>query len=204
MKKIFLLLVLAVGICALIAQSAKEEAIQTLDSAKKLIQQDNYVKAQDEINYALSKVMEILAEQLLKYIPAPPAGYQLTDKNTVNMGQLGGLFGSANAIAAKGSYSNDKEATVDLTISAGGILGKSAGFAALAQMYGGSPAGSKTIRIGGYNGTTEYQADSRCGKLTMQVGEKISIIVEGNNIDNADVLKTFVEKIELGKLEKAF
>jgi hypothetical protein len=38
----------------------------------------------------------------------------------------------------------------------------------------------------------------------VQVGDKISVLVEGNNIASADIMKTLAEKIDLAKLEKAF
>jgi hypothetical protein len=37
------------------AQTPQAEAIQSLESAKKYLQEQNYPKAQDEINYASSR-----------------------------------------------------------------------------------------------------------------------------------------------------
>ncbi len=202
MKRIILCCLIATCTLIILAQTAKEEALSSLDNAKTLIQQNNYQKAQDEINFALTKISEIQSEELVKYIPEILPGYKLDEKKSQGLGQMGGFMGSANAITATGTYRNDADGSIELTISEGGLLGKTAG---LAAMYGGgSSDGAKSIRISGYTGTTEYDAENKSGKLTLQVGEKISISIEGNQIDNVEILKTLVGKIELTKLEKAF
>jgi len=205
MKHIILIAVILFSITLMFAQPAKDEAIQSLDSAKSLIQQKNYVKAQDEINFALSKLSELLAEELIKYIPEAPAGWKLEDKNAAGIGQAGAMFGSANSINATAEYSGKDDANVHLNIAIGGVVGKVASLAALGQMYGGGGAkGSKSIRIAGYTGTTEYDSDSRSGKVMLQVGEKITVMLEGDNIADVEILKTIAGKIDLAKLEKSF
>ncbi len=208
MKQTILTILLIVVTCMMFAEGAADEALQSLDNAKSMIQQKNYTKAQDEINFALSKISEIQAEELIKFIPDAPTGWTQNDKNSSGLGQAGAIMGSANAITAKGEYSKGDEQTVSLTISVGGFLGKSAGFMGLGALMGGSSSSgnknSKSIRIAGYTGTNEYDAENKNGTLTLQVGEKTSINIEGNDLENAEVLKAFANKIDLAKLEKAF
>lgn len=209
MKK-FVLLMLLAALALSLAAAAKDEALESLDNAKKYIQSDNYNKAQEELTFASNKISEILSEQLVKYLPDAPAGFQVDDKNAQGMGQMGAMFGSANAIAAVGTYSkqneDDDSSTLTLTISIGGLMGKTAGLAALGNMFSGygSGTGSKSVRIGGYSGTQEFDKEDNVAKLTVQVGEKVSVMVEGSNLDSPDVMKALVEKIDLAKLEKAF
>lgn len=210
MKKT-ILCVLVLSVCLILAaQSAKDEAIQSLENAKKFLQAENYPKAQDEINYASSKISEILSEKLVTYLPDAPAGYSVDEKNAQGLGNMGAILGSANAVAAVGKYSSTKEDSdgntpnLSLTISVGGVMGAASGLAALGQMFSGYGGGtaSKTVRIAGYSGTQEFSDGE--GKLTVQVGEKISIIVEGYALSSADIMKSLVEKIDLAKLEKDF
>jgi hypothetical protein len=210
MKKI-ILCVIVISVCfALAAQSAKDEAIQSLENAKKLIQADNYPKAQDEINYASSKISEILSEMLLVYIPDAPAGFTQDEKTAQGMGNMGAVLGSANTVAAMGRYSANKEdsngntAELTLSIHVGGVMGGISGLAAMGQMFSGYGSGtaSKTIRVAGYSGTQEFSGGD--GKLTIQVGQKISVVIEGNDLSNAEIMKTLAEKIDLARLEKAF
>jgi hypothetical protein len=204
MKKVILCCMLLTFTMFLLAQTAKDDAISSLDNAKALIQQNNLQKAQDEINFALSKISEIQSEELVKYIPDAIPGFKLSEKNAQGLGQTAGILGGGGGMMAKGSYNNNNEGSVDITISVGVIMGKAN---ALAQMYGGGAGvgtGTKSVRINGYNGTIEFDTDSKDGKLTIQVGEKTNITIEGSNIDNADVLKTFAGKIDMARLEKAF
>lgn len=205
MRKILVLSLMLVFALALLAETPKEEAIKSLDNAKALLGKDDFVKAQAEIDYAVSKISEVLAEQLLKYIPDAPAGFKLEDKEATAMGQAGAIIGSTNGITAKGTYSKG-DASIDLTIMIGGIMGKTAGLAGLASMFGGVNlgGGSKTVRIKGYSGNQEYDKDNESGTLSIQVGEKITVMLDGNNIENTDILKTIAEAVDLAKLETSF
>jgi hypothetical protein len=204
MKKIILCCTLITFTLLLFAQTAKEDALSSLDTAKTLIQQNNYQKAQEEINFALSKISEIQSEELVKFIPDAPPGFKLDEKKGQGLGQMGAMMGSANAVTATGTYTKD-DSSLEVTISEGGMLGKTASLMAMGQMYGGGGAGgSKSVRVNGYTGTQEFDAENHSGKLTLQVGEKISITIEGNGIDNVEILKTLAGKIDLAKLEKAF
>jgi hypothetical protein len=115
------------------------------------------------------------------------------------------MFGSANSISATGEYSDKNDANIKVSIVVGGFVGKTASIMALGQMYGGgSNKGSKSIRIAGYTGTTEFDAEGKSGKVTLQVGEKITVMVEGYSINDVEILKSFAGKIDLAKLEKSF
>lgn len=204
MKRVIVLLSVTVFSLALFAQSAKSEAIGSLATAKSMIESGQYLKAQEELNYAQAKISEILSEDLLKYIPAAPAGFTLNDKKALSLGQAGAIIGSANSISATGNYSKG-DMDLDLTIAVGGIPGQAAGLMGLAAMFGGmSDMGTKTIRVKGYNATLEYDKDDQSGTLTIKVGEKISVIVNGNDLSDADVMKTLAEKVDFDALQKAF
>lgn len=205
MNKLIIVLLMAVLSLALFAESAKDEAIQSLDTAKSLINKDDLVKARDEINFALAKIGEIQAEQLLTFIPDAPSGYTLGDKESQAIGDAGSIIGSANSIIATADYAND-ESTLNLNITVGGVLGQAGGLMGLASMFGGISAtsGGKTVRISGYSGNQEYDKEEQSGTLTINVGDKITVVIEGDGIANADILKTLAEKIDLAKLEKSF
>ncbi|MCB5265508.1 MAG: hypothetical protein LHW41_04615 [Candidatus Cloacimonetes bacterium] len=204
MKKGIVFLLVAVLSLGLFAENAKSEAIESLNTAKSMIQSGQYIKAQEELDYAQAKLSEILSEDLLKYIPDAPAGFTLEDKTSQSLGQAGAIIGSANAIAATGSYSKD-DMNFDLTIAVGGLPGKTAGLMGLASMFGGmTDMKTKTIRIKGYNATLEYDEDEESGTLTIKVGENITVLVTGDNLVDTDAMKTLAEKVDFDALKKAF
>jgi hypothetical protein len=205
MRKFIILAFMLLLALNLLAENPKDEALKSLDGAKDFINQNNLVKAREEINYALAKIGEIQAEELLKYIPAAPAGFKLKDKNSQAMGNGESILGSVSNVTATANYTKG-DAEIDLTISIGGILGQASGLAGLATMFapGMGMSGGKTIRVKGYTGTLEYDKDEQSGTLTIQVGDKISVIVNGNDLESDDMLKTIAEAIDLAKLEKSF
>lgn len=186
-----------------LADNPKQEALESLTTAQGMIKQGEINKAVEEINYALSKLNEVTASDMLTFVPAPPAGFTLESKNAQGMGQAASMVGNASAEA---SYLGPDESNVKLTISTGGMTGKLGGLANLGSMFAGmaQDGGTKSVRIKGFTGTLQYDAQDRSGTLTLQVGEKTSVHAEGYGIASADVLKSLVQSMDLSKLATAF
>ena len=186
------------------AEDPKTEAISSLSSAQTMIKQGNVAKAVEEINYALSKLNEVTAVEMLKFIPAPPTGFKLDSKNSQGMGQGAMVMGNAGAEA---EYSGAKDASVKLTIATGGVTGKMGSLASFGAMFAGVPqgaGGSKTVRIKGFTGTLQFDPNEKSGTLMLQVGEKTSVNIEGSGIASENILKSFAEKMDLNKLSTSF
>lgn len=203
MKRIVIFAITLLLSLGLWAQTAKEEALESLDNAKAMIAEDSFTEAVDEINYAMAKISEIQAEELIKFIPDAPEGFTLEEKESQSMGQAGAIIGSANSIVANASYSMD-DTEIEITITVGGILGKTGGMMGMASMFGGTAMGTKTVRVSGYTGNQEYDKGDDSGTLTVQVGDNITVIVEGDEIEDAEILKNFAELIDLPLLERSF
>ncbi len=208
MKKIllFMAVVLTLGTPSL-ADQLQDEAVESLSSAQKLVKEGNYSKAVDEINYALSKVNELTAAGLIKYLPEPPARFTLVSKQAQGVGAGAAIAGNAGATA---EYSNDGGASVNLNIAIGGMTGKMAGMAAIGSLFAGlnqdtgSSQQSRQIRVQGYTGTEVFDRAGQSGTLSFQVGETISVTLEGSGIASPEVLMQFAKKIDLAGLEKNF
>lgn len=189
-----------------IAQNVQVEAIDSLSTAQSFVKDGNYSKAIDEINYALAKINELTATELLKFIPAAPAGFTLVNKQSQGVGAAGAIAGNAGASA---QYASNGGGTIDLSIAIGGMTGKMASFAALGSIFAGmgQDAGAgqtRKIRVQGYTGTEMFNANDRTGTLTFQVGEKTSVTIEGSDIESADLLMQLAKNVDLAGIEKAF
>ena len=208
MKKILLsmALILSLGTPSW-ADQLQDEAVESLSSAQKLVKEGNYSKAVDEINYALSKVNELTAAGLITYIPEPAAGFTLINKQAQGVGAVVAIAGNAGATA---EYTNDGGASVNLNIAIGGMTGKMAGMAALGSLFAGmsqevgSSQQSRQVRVQGYTGTQIFDSSNQSGTLSFQVGDKISVTLEGYGIDSPEVLMQFAKNIDLAGLEKNF
>lgn len=203
MKRTILFAAILLFCLGLWAQTAREEALESLDNAKAMIAEDSFTEAVDEINYAMAKISEIQAEELIKFIPDAPEGFTLEEKESQSMGQAGAMMGSANAIIANASYSMD-DTEIEITITVGGLMGKTGGLMGMASMFGGTAMDTKTVRVSGYTGNQEYDKGDDSGTLTVQVGDNITVMVEGDEIKDAEILKDFAELIDLPLLERSF
>lgn len=208
MKKTLIALSLALTIPGLsFADSPiKTETIDSLSSAQSFVKNGSYSKAIEEINYALSKINELTAEQLLSFIPAAPEGYTLKDKQSQGVGAGASIAGNAGANA---SYSGSNGSIINLNISIGGITGKVASLAALGNLFAGlsqeqSAGKTRQIRVQGYTGTENYNSGTKTGTLSFQVGDKISVTFEGSDINSPEALKTLAKSFDFSGLEKSF
>lgn len=188
------------------AEDIQGEAVDSLATAQKFVTDGNYNKAIEEINYALAKINELTATELLKYIPEPPEGYSLINKQSQGIGAAASLAGTAGASA---EYTDSDGGNINLAIAIGGMTGKMASIAALGSIFAGlsqDAAGGQTrqIRVQGYTGTEMYSSDTQSGTLSFQVGEKISVTFEGNAIKSADTLKNLAKSFDFSGLEKNY
>jgi hypothetical protein len=181
------------------ANDIRQEALNSLDTARVFIEKDNYKKAVEEINYALAKINELTAERLLQFIPDPPPGFTLLSKNSQGLGQGAAVIGNAGAQA---SFQGPSDESINLQISIGGITGQMGSLATLGSLFAGmSPQSSvKSIRLQGFTGTLQYDESLRKGNLTLQVGDKTSVILQGSNISDPEILKELVAGIDLTAL----
>lgn len=185
------------------AEDPAQEAISSLSTAQTLIKQGNTAKAIEEINFALSKLNEVTASGMLKYIPAPPKGFTLDSKSSQGMGDGAMMVGNAGAEA---QYSGENEASVRITIATGGLTGKLGSLASFGALFGGGgsqASGSKSVRIKGFTGTMQFDTEGKSGTLTLQVGQKTSVTIEGSNVDSENILKSFAELMDLNGLSTA-
>lgn len=188
------------------AEDIQTEAVESLTTAQTFVSDGNYKKAIEEINYALAKINELTATELLKYIPEAPKGYTLTNKQSQGVGAAASIAGTAGATA---DYSHSDGGNINLTISIGGITGKMASIAALGSIFAGLSQESgvgqtRQIRVQGYTGTELYNANDQTGTLSFQIGEKTSVTFEGSGIQSADALKTLAKSFDFAGLEKNY
>jgi hypothetical protein len=185
----------------------QQEAVDSLATAQKFVQDGNYNKAIEEVNYALAKINELTAEKLLEFIPDAPAGFTLVNKLSQGVGAAASIAGSAGATA---QYSHSSGATVDVNIALGGMTGKMGSLAALGSIFaglGGQQAGGeqmKQVRVQGYTGTQMFNSADGSGTLTFQIGDKTSVTFQGEALDSPDKLMELAKSFDFAAIEKGF
>jgi hypothetical protein len=205
MKRFIALILLSLFSCisGVQADDIRKEALNSLDTAKNFLEIDNYKKAVEEINYALAKINELTAERLLHFIPEPPPRFTLLTKKSQGLGHGAAVIGNAGAQA---SFRGPSDESIHLQISIGGISGQLGSLAALGSIFAGmSPQiAIKTIRIHSFTGTLQFDDNLEKGTLTLQVGDKTSVILQGDNISDPEILQELAERIDLTALAANF
>ena len=207
MKKLILPIALSLILTSTsYGEDIKGEAVDSLSTARTFVEKGKYSKAIDEINYALAKINELTAAGLIKFIPDPPSGFTLDNKQSQGIGAGASITGTAGATAG---YSNPNGGHINLNIAIGGLTGKMGSLAAFGQIFAGmaqqSTGGQTTqIRVHGYTGTQIYNSQDKSGTLTFQVGDKTSVTIEGSDIESADILKQLANNIDLAGLEENY
>ena len=207
MKKLILPIALSLIITSTsYAEDIQGEAIDSLSTAKTFVEKGKYSKAIDEINYALAKINELTAAGLIEFIPDPPPGFTLDNKQSQGIGAGASITGTAGTSAG---YSNPNGGHINLNIAIGGLTGKMGSLAAFGQIFAGmaqpSTGGQTTqTRVHGYTGTQIYNSQDMSGTLTSQIGDKTSVTIEGSDIESADILKQLANNIDLAGLEENY
>ncbi|BHH83509.1 hypothetical protein [Desulforhopalus sp. 52FAK] len=188
------------------AEDIQGEAVDSLSTAQQFVSDGNFKKAIEEINYALAKINELTATELLKYIPDAPDGYTLINKQSQGVDAAASIAGTAGATA---EYSNSEGGHISLNIAIGGLTGKIASIAALGSIFAGlsqetGTGQTRQVRVKGYTGTELYNSTDQTGSLSFQIGEKTSVTFEGNSIQSADTLKTLAKSFDFAGLEKNY
>lgn len=209
-KKLMAIVVLTAGMATAVYADAKDEALESMESAKEMITSQDYAKAIEELNFAITKLNEMQSSKLLKYLPKEIAGYKISSEGPKTMSNA--LLGANTTIATvefeapskikiEGSEDEYENSTITVNITVGGILGQAA---AMANMYSVSDNKTTAVRVKGYKGNINFQKENNSGSLMLQIGEKITVTVEGSSILSGDILKAAVDKMDLKALEKEF
>lgn len=207
MKKIITHVAIALSLTVpCYAEDIQSEAVDSLSTAQQFVSDGNFKKAIEEINYALAKINELTATELLKYIPDAPEGYTLINKQSQGVGAAASIAGSAGATA---EYSHNEGGIINLNIGIGGLTGKMASIAALGSIFAGLSqetgiGQTRQVRVQGYTGTELYNNTDQTGSLSFQIGEKTSVTFEGHSIQSADTLKTLAKSFDFAGLEKNY
>lgn len=206
MKALVIAAMLLAWVAPLQAQDIRDEAMASLETAGSFVKNGNYKKAIEEINYALAKINELTAAELINFIPDAPKGFTLVSKQSQGIGAEATIAGSAGATA---QYTDSKGAKIDVTIALGGMTGKIASFAALGSIFAGmsQDAGlgqTRKVRVQGYTGTEMYNAEEQSGNLSFQVGDETSVTINGEQIESAETLMELAKAFDFAGLEKSF
>lgn len=146
------------------------------------------------------KVETVDFRELKAMLPASLSGLKRTDATGEKTAAMGMQISTA-----EGSYSSEDGKSVTLKIADIGSLSGLAGMAAYAWAANEIDRESdneyeKTTKFKGYKALEKYNKQSRSGELSVLVGSRFVVEVDGSNID-MNALKAALSAVDLGKLD---
>ena len=145
------------------------------------------------------KSVEVVDFRKLKaLLPSEVAGMEMTDSE----GQKTGVVGFKTSMA-KGTYQEGNKKIEITLLDTGGFSGALMGMAAWSQIEVDKESKDgyeRTTMIDGYKAFEEYNNNSQHGQISIMVGDRYLLTINGNNISEKE-LKSALDAIDLDDLK---
>lgn len=183
-------LVAFLSICFLAVPVMADEILDSLNEAQEAYNDKAYSEALEALEYAKQLILQMSSENMAKFLPEPPEGWQGKEAVSQNLGMLGGSS-SIEKIYTRTDQSNGGRVTMT-------IMGESPMFMGLINMFNPAIAasdGGKLQKIKRNKAIVKYTAQNRSGEIMVNVAKKFIITINGNNIDEQELM-LFAESID--------
>lgn len=177
-------------ICFLAVPVMADEILDSLNEAQEAYNDKAYSEALEALEYAKQLILQMSSENMAKFLPEPPEGWQGKEAVSQNLGMLGGSS-SIEKIYTRTDQSNGGRVTMT-------IMGESPMFMGLINMFNPAIAasdGGKLQKIKRNKAIVKYTAQNRSGEIMVNVAKKFIITINGNNIDEQELM-LFAESID--------
>ena len=185
-------------LCALCLFSGNPASAEDLNTILKrvddFVQQKNYSKAMEELDWARKEVEKMHVKRVQEFLPDNLAGY------------TGQKFDANSALGFSNIERDYKQGKKDVKLSlTGGSGGGAAALGGLAQlgrmaaMFGGNTPGNETIRIQGRTATLETGESS--ASMTVMLDSGSILRLDGSSGVSSEDLKSIVEGIKIEELD---
>jgi len=193
-------------------EKAAEETAKQMEAASKQMQEAvktgtaNMGDAMAAMGAAVSgtanagkKVETVDYKELKALLPESLPGMRRTDASGEKSSAMGMQISNA-----EGRYRSDEGSSVTVKIADIGSMTGLAGMTAYAwarvDVDRESDSGyEKTATFNGYKSHEKYDKQNKSGEISVLVGDRFVVEVDGNNVD-IDVIKSALGKVDLGKL----
>lgn len=165
-------------VCPLVSAAAADDVPARLDNARAAYQKGDLARAAREIEAALTQLHERLGKSFAEALPNLGGQWKAESVETESLGEIGGGLSVSRAFT-RGDASLNASLLLD-----------SPEVASVQAMLTGNPAqvNVKKVKVGGEDALLRFDAATGTGEITMVVGGRVVLEVQGDNINNADPL----------------
>lgn len=188
----FLVILLSIFFCAMPAMA--DEVLDSLKEAQEAYNEKAYSEAIEALDYTKQLILQMSSEGMIKFLPAPPDGWQGEEAVSQNLGMLGGAT-SIEKVYTRIDQSNGGRVTMS-------IMGDSPMFMGLLNMFNPAIAaadGGTLMKIKRNKSIVKYNAQNRSGEILVNVTKKYIVTIKGNGVDEQELM-SFAESIDYSGL----
>ncbi|CAA7614203.1 hypothetical protein [Magnetospirillum sp. UT-4] len=163
------------------AAAAADDVPARLDAAKAAWARGDLPRTARELDAVLTQVHERLGRAFAETMPPPPPGWTAEKPEVQGLGQVGG------GLSVSRAYTHNES-----TLNASLILDSPAVEAAAALLA--NPAATaaqpnvKRVKVGADEALMRYDPITRSGEITLVLGTRVLLEIEGDGLSAADVL----------------
>jgi hypothetical protein len=172
-----------------------DEISSQIDKAKTLYSQGKYSEAVTELNFAINQIQNLQMDRYKTAFPDALGGWEAADFE----GGAAGMAFMGGGISVSRSYStNEGSTSVKIEVVSDSPMLSGVMMMLSNPMFLG---GKKVVSIGGEKGVEEWSDSDQSGQLQIVVENRMLITVSGNGLSGKDLLYTYANKINIGKLK---
>ena len=172
-----------------------------LDQARKDYEQGDVSSAISDLEFAIQDLRGKLGAAYLATFPPAPAGWTAQDEKPNESGASAAFPGGGTMV--KRTYrAATGEATIDAQLMTGGgfLQGLAAMFMNPAVLA--AQPGAKRVRIGKDNAVVTFDPAAHTGQLMLDVGGKVTLMLDGKSLDGSDPLVQLANAWDLKKVRE--
>jgi len=184
---------LLMGVLLALPAFAADNVPAQIDAARSAYQKNDLPRTARALEAALHDIHDRLGRAFADTMPPAPAGWQAEPPEILGLGQVGGGLSVSRAYT-KGESSLNASLFLDSPAveAAAALVANPAATAAQPNM--------KRIKVGNEDALLRYDGSNKAGEVTMVIGNRVLLEIEGDGLANADLLAEIAKGWNVAKI----
>ncbi len=185
---------LLMGVLLAAPALAADNVPAQIDAARAAYQKNDLPRTARALEAALQDIHDRLGRSFADTMPPAPAGWQADAPEIQGLGQVGGGLSVTRAYT-KGEASLNASLFLDSPAveAAAALLANPAATAAQPNM--------KRVKVGGEDALVRYDGTNKAGEVTIVLGNRVLLEIEGDGLANADLLAEVAKGWNVAKIK---
>jgi hypothetical protein len=187
----------------------RAEAVQRMDAAKQMYQNGKYLQSADELQAAIATIYSQLGKTYGQTLPPAPQGWVIDQPDPQRLALMGAGMAAVREYrpaapppAPQAGQQGQLPTRMNARIVLDGDAVRAMAPLFQPQLPPGTPPTVRKIRIGQNDAVVAYDPQLRAGEVSVLVGGRILLQVEGTGVANADPMIATMQGWNVPELKK--